>query len=114
MYKFPPSQVNELSLFTNIEVDIRDPKGRNTFAYIADTTAYKLVVYDFKNDDSWVVDQAYLYPYPNKAHFNINGVKFDLMDGVIGLALGNNWRVLFSANDVLIRYSNIPITSLFI
>lgn len=78
-----------MSLFTNIEVDIKDPKGRNTFAYIADTTAYKLVVYDFKNDDSWVVDQAYLYPYPNKAHFKINGVNFDLMDGVIGLALGN-------------------------
>lgn len=88
-YKFPSSQVKDLSLFTNIVVDVKDSKGRNTFAYIADTTAYKLVVYDFKNDDSWVVDQAYFYPYPNKAHFNVNGVNFDLMDGVLGLALGN-------------------------
>jgi len=87
-YKFPSSQVKDVSLFTNIAVDIRDSKGRNAFAYIADTTAYKLVVYDYKNDDSWVVDQAYFYPYPNKAHFNINGVNFDLMDGVLGLALG--------------------------
>lgn len=81
--------MKELSLFTNIVVDMKDPKGRNTFAYIADTTAYKMVVYDFKNDDSWTVDQAYLYPYPNKAHFLINKVNFDLMDGILGLALGN-------------------------
>jgi len=89
MYKFPSSQVKDVSLFTNIEVDIRDSKGRNTYAYISDTTAYKLVVYDFKNDESWVVDQAYFYPYPNKAHFKVKGVNFDLMDGVLGLALGN-------------------------
>lgn len=100
-YKFPSSQVKDVSLFTNIEVDIRDSKGRNTFAYIADTTAYKLVVYDFKNDESWVVDQAYFYPYPNKAHFKIKGVNFDLMDGILGLALGpitkNDRKLYFHA-----------------
>lgn len=80
--------MRDISLFTNIITDVNDSKGRNTFAYIADTTAYKLIVYDFKNDDSWVVDQAYFYPYPNKARFNINKVNFDLMDGVLGLALG--------------------------
>ncbi|VVC35639.1 Hypothetical protein CINCED_3A006747 [Cinara cedri] len=121
MYKFPPSQVKELSLFTNIEVDIRDPKGRNTFAYIADTTAYKLVVYDFKNDDSWVVDQAYFYPYPNKAHFKINGVNFDLMDGVIGLALDpiikNNRKLFFhsfaSTRESWVYTSTLQNKSLF-
>lgn len=81
-------------MFTNIEVDIRDSKGRNTYAYIADTTAYKLIVYDFKNDESWAVDQAYFYPYPNKAHFKIKGVNFDLMDGVLGLALGNLFGIV--------------------
>lgn len=85
-YTFPSSQVRDISVFTNIVVDIKDSKN-NAFAYIADTAAYKLIVYDFQNDDSWVVDQAYLYPYPNKAHFNINKVEFDLMDGVLGLAL---------------------------
>lgn len=69
-------------------VDIGDIKGRSTYAYISDTTVYKLIVYDFKNDQSWVVDQAYMYPYPNKGQFNINGVPFPLMDGVLGLALG--------------------------
>ncbi|XP_060851061.1 protein yellow-like [Rhopalosiphum padi] len=100
-YKFPSSQVKDVSLFTNIEVDIRDSKGRNTYAYIADTTAYKLIVYDFKNDESWAVDQAYFYPYPNKAHFKIKGVNFDLMDGVLGLALGpitkNDRKLYFHA-----------------
>lgn len=88
-YKFPTSQVKDISLFTNIIVDIKDPKGRNTFAYIADTTAYKLIVYDFKNDDSWVIDQAYVYPYPTESHFIVNGINFDLMDGILALALGN-------------------------
>jgi len=95
-YKFPSSQVKDVSLFTNIEVDIKDSKGRNTFAYITDTTAYKLIVYDFKNDESWVVDQAYFYPYPNKAHFKIKGVNFDLMDGILGLALGNIFGIIIS------------------
>ncbi|XP_022176747.1 protein yellow-like [Myzus persicae] len=100
-YKFPSSQVKDVSLFTNIEVEIEDSKGRNTFAYITDTTAYKLIVYDFKNDESWVVDQAYFYPYPNKAHFKIKGVNFDLMDGILGLALGpiikNDRKLYFHA-----------------
>ncbi|XP_026816392.1 protein yellow-like isoform X2 [Rhopalosiphum maidis] len=101
IYKFPSSQVKDVSLFTNIEIDIRDSKGRNTYAYIADTTAYKLIVYDLKNDESWAVDQAYFYPYPNKAHFKIKGVNFDLMDGVLGLALGpitkNDRKLYFHA-----------------
>lgn len=80
--------MKDVSLFTNFVLDNKDSKSRNTFAYISDTAAYKLIVYDFKNDDSWVIDQAYFYPFPNKAHFNINKVNFDLMDGVLGLALG--------------------------
>lgn len=84
--------MKDISLFTNIVVDIRDSKGRNAFAYIADTTSYKLVVYDYKNDDSWVIDQAYFYPFPNKAHFVVDGVHFDLTDGVLGLALGNDFE----------------------
>jgi len=91
-------------LFTNIDVDIRDSKGCNTFAYITDTDAYKLVVYDFKNDESWVIDQAYFYPYPNKAHFKINGVDLDFMDGILGLALGNIFSILIS-EDLLIIYN---------
>ncbi|XP_025201994.1 protein yellow-like isoform X1 [Melanaphis sacchari] len=100
-YQFLSSHVKENSLFTNIEVDVRDSNGRNTFAYISDTTAFKLIVYDFKNDDSWIIDQAYFYPFPNKAHFKINGVNFDLMDGLLGLALGpkiqNDRKLYFHA-----------------
>ncbi|XP_050432424.1 protein yellow-like isoform X1 [Adelges cooleyi] len=100
-YTFPPEQYKQDSLFTNIIVDFGDQKGRNTFAYITDTTAYKLLVYDFRNDESWVVDQLHLYPYPHKGHFNINGVTFGLMDGILGLALGpptrNNRKLYFHA-----------------
>lgn len=33
------------------------------------------------------MDQAYFYPYPTEARFNVNGVYFNFMDGVLGLAL---------------------------
>lgn len=70
-------------------MDTRDSNGRNSFAYIADTTAYKLLVYDLKNDDSWAIDQAYFYPYPLQSHFRTDNVDFDLMDGVLAIALSN-------------------------
>lgn len=107
MYKFSLPKTKEFSLFTNIVVDNRDPKGRNAFAYISDTTAFKLVVYDYKNDDSWIIDQAYFYPYPNKAHYNINGVTFDLMDGLLGLALGNIKRYFYL---IIINYGTTILT----
>uniref|UniRef100_A0A2S2R7V0 Protein yellow n=1 Tax=Sipha flava TaxID=143950 RepID=A0A2S2R7V0_9HEMI len=108
IYKFPPSQIEALSLLTNIEVDVRDSKGANTFAYISDTTAFKLIVYDYLNDDSWVVDQAYLYPYPTYTHFNVEGVTFELTDGVLGLALSpwtKNGRKLYFHSFASMRES---------
>lgn len=107
IYPFESSYVKDISLFTNIVVDIKNPDGGDSFAYIADTTAYKLVVYDFKNDDSWVVDQAYFYPYPTQAHFNVNGVYFDFMDGVLGLALGRFQRRVFDIACVTMTFQSL-------
>lgn len=89
-YKFPRDQFKEDSLFVTIAVDIRGTgaeKCREAFAYIADVTAYGLLVYDHQNSRSWRITNNLFYPYPPYGTFHIKGDTFDLMDGILGLAL---------------------------
>jgi hypothetical protein len=69
--------------------DVLDVTGRcrETFAYLADTTGFGLIVVDAQREKSWRVASNYFYPYPLNGHFELNSVDFDLMDGVLGLAL---------------------------
>ena len=69
-------------------VDTRDNQCRDTFAYIADVGSFKLIVFELQRKASWIVTSNLFYPYPLQGDFNINGVTFDLMDGILGLALG--------------------------
>lgn len=89
-YKFPKEQFKDDSLFVTLAVDQRDDDGdkcSGTFVYIADVTGFALIVYDHDNSRSWKINNRLFYPYPNYGIFNINGVTFDLMDGILGLAL---------------------------
>ncbi|KYN07653.1 PREDICTED: protein yellow-like [Cyphomyrmex costatus] len=88
-YKFPREQFMDNSLFVTLAVDIRNTgdKCLNTFVYIADVTAYGLLVYDHRNSRSWRITNNLFYPYPAHGTFHIKGDTFDLMDGILGLAL---------------------------
>ncbi|KAG5314456.1 YELL protein, partial [Pseudoatta argentina] len=88
-YKFPKEQFMDNSLFVTLAVDIRnsDDKCQNTFVYIADVAAYGLLVYDHRNARSWRITNNLFYPYPAHGTFHIKGDTFDLMDGILGLAL---------------------------
>ncbi|KAK2586172.1 hypothetical protein KPH14_001439 [Odynerus spinipes] len=100
-YKFPKDEIMESTLFVSLVVDIRkvDEKCRDTFVYIADVTGFSLHVYDYRNNRSWKIFNNLFYPYPPYGTFKIKGSTFDLMDGIIGLALGpiraNNDRNLY-------------------
>ncbi|CAL7935457.1 unnamed protein product [Xylocopa violacea] len=89
-YKFPKEYLKEDSLFVTIAVDVRDAdRGcKDTFAYIADVSGFALLVYDFQHSRSWKIVNNLFYPYPPYGTFNIKGDTFDLMDGILGLALG--------------------------
>ncbi|XP_073975254.1 protein yellow-like isoform X2 [Rhodnius prolixus] len=87
-YVFPNDVVDNKSLLVTIVTDARDSKCQDTFAYIADVVNFKLIVFDANNQKSWQVSNNYFYPYPLHGSFNINGVNFDLMDGILGLAIG--------------------------
>lgn len=77
-------------------------------AYIADVNECHLYVYDFANDRSWSVTNNLFYPYPFYGDFHINGVDFDLMDGIFGLALGNsNISLLSTLFYIQVMFINI-------
>lgn len=101
LYKFPEHQYkDEDSLFVTVAIDVRDTTNncKDTFAYIADVTGFALIVYDFRNSRSWRINNNLFYPYPPYGTFNIKGDTFDLMDGILGLALGpiqNGDRILY-------------------
>ncbi|XP_067005954.2 protein yellow [Anabrus simplex] len=88
-HRFPDNVIIAGSLPVTIAVDVRNtPTGcEEAFAYVADVTEYALVVFDAKNDRSWRIKSNYFYPYPPFGYFDIAGVQFDLMDGILGLAL---------------------------
>lgn len=91
-YKFPSTQVRTgMSLFVTPVVDVRDPgpNGRceNTMVYVADVTGFGILVYDLKRNRSWRTHNKLVYPHPYYGTFTVAGETFDLMDGVIGMAL---------------------------
>lgn len=88
-YRIPDSVLRPHSILTTVVTDILDVNGRcrDAFAYLADVTGFGLIVVDARREKSWRVVSNYFYPYPLRGHFKINNVEFDLMDGVLGLAL---------------------------
>jgi hypothetical protein len=88
-YRIPESVLEAQSILTTVVADILDVNGkcREAFAYIADVTGFGLIVVDAHREKSWRVETNYFYPDPLSGHFELNNEQFDLMDGVLGLAL---------------------------
>ncbi|KAJ2946022.1 hypothetical protein O0L34_g4942 [Tuta absoluta] len=101
-HKFDQSVYGTQSLFVTPVVDVRPASPgdcSDTFVYVADATGFGLVVVDVANNRSWRVINKFFYPYPSRGNFSVDGVNFDLMDGLMGMALsplGNGLnRVLY-------------------
>lgn len=91
-YKFPTDQYRSgTSLFITPVVDVRDPppsgQCTNTRVYIADVTGYGILVYDSQQNRSWRVQNKLVYAHPSYGTFTVAGETFDLMDGILGMAL---------------------------
>ncbi|XP_074115399.1 major royal jelly protein 8-like isoform X2 [Cotesia typhae] len=110
-YQFPESILKPESLLITPIIDIRR-QCSDTFVYIADVTEFQLIVYDFKNQNSWNIQNRLFYPYPEYATFTIAGESFDLMDGIFGLALGplaiNGDRMLYFHSLASVIESYVP------
>lgn len=75
------------SLFVTPVVDVRGPTCQNTMVYMADVNGFAIIVYDVARGRSWRVHNKYVYPHPYYGTFKIAGESFELMDGVLGMAV---------------------------
>lgn len=86
-YVFKESVLKPTSALVNLEIDVEVGKCDDAFAYIPDLLGYGLVVYSYKEDNSWRVDHDY-FKYENDAkEFHIGGLSFEWEDGVFSIAL---------------------------
>ncbi|XP_023295426.2 protein yellow [Lucilia cuprina] len=82
---FPEDQVKESSFYANLAIE--DGDCDNTFAYAADLGSPGLVVYSWKQEESWRVQHNYFHPDPLAGNYSIGGRDFQWDDGLYGLAL---------------------------
>lgn len=84
-FVFPSEQTKTNSFFANIAIE--DGDCDDTYAYSADLGAPGLVVYSWKQQESWRVSHHYFHPDPLAGNYSIAGVSFQWEDGLFGLAL---------------------------
>lgn len=98
-YEFKPTDFKDTSFFANVVVDVQPDKCDDAFAYVPDLGGYGIVVYSWKNNDSWRVKHNYFHFDPLHGDFHVGGFNFQWTDGVFGLALGriqgNGYRTLY-------------------
>lgn len=81
----PMGQTKQSSFFANLAVE--DTDCDNTYAYLADLGSPGLVVYSWREQESWRVQHHFFHPDPLAGNFSINGIEFQWDDGLYGLAL---------------------------
>ncbi|XP_060523187.1 uncharacterized protein LOC132700084 [Cylas formicarius] len=88
-HEFDSTVVTPISILVTPAVDVRNIHAgcKDTFVYIADVTGFAIIVYDVRNDKSWKIQDKTMYPYPSYGTYDIEGDSFELMDGILGLAL---------------------------
>lgn len=77
------------SLFITPVVDVRK-RGTDcsdTYVYVADVSGFGILVVDVARNRSWRITHRLMFPYPSRGTFTIDGQSFDLMDGILGMAL---------------------------
>ncbi|KAJ8923456.1 hypothetical protein NQ315_002015 [Exocentrus adspersus] len=101
-YEIPSRLLEPRSILVTPVIDIRDKQCEDTFVYIADCQTYSIIVHNAREGTFWKASDKTMYPYPNYGTFNIDGDSFDLMDGVLGMAVepyspGKDRRLFYHA-----------------
>ncbi|XP_037732274.1 protein yellow isoform X3 [Drosophila subpulchrella] len=92
-YNLESSQVKQDSLHSNIVVDIGDHCD-DAHAIVSDVWRYGLVVYSLSKNRSWRVTNYNFYPDPVASDFNIYGLNFQWLDGVFGMSISYNEKMM--------------------
>ncbi|XP_074116276.1 yellow-h isoform X1 [Cotesia typhae] len=98
-YQIPEEQIKEDSLWSNIVVDIRNNDCNSAKAYLADVWRFAMIVYDLSKDTSFRIQHHFFFPNPFASKYELHGIRFQWMDGILGLALSpidvNNDKILY-------------------
>ncbi|XP_061377138.1 protein yellow-like [Danaus plexippus] len=89
-HRVPSENFIATTRFITLVVDVRGSGPddcADTFVYVADVSGFGLLVVDVARDRSWRVTHRYFFPYPSRGLFIIDGESFNIMDGVLGMAL---------------------------
>lgn len=82
-----PDDINADTFIANIAVDI-GKSCDDTFVYASDELGYGLIVYSWKDNESWRLEHSYFMPDPLAGDFNVAGLNFQWgEEGIFGLAL---------------------------
>lgn len=97
-YIVPRDQSPDSSLLSNIVVEVLED-CENVYAYLGDVFRYGLIVYSYKANRSWRVTHSYFYPDPLASDYILDGIEFQWVDGLFGMALsppdGQGSRLLY-------------------
>lgn len=88
--KIPQRVIQDTSILVTPLVNVKDPppgKCIDTQIYMADVTAYHIIVHDLKTAHTWRTSNKLMHANSDFGTFNIQGETFDLMDGILGMAI---------------------------
>nr|XP_033340389.1 major royal jelly protein 1-like [Megalopta genalis] len=113
MYVFPREVLRPNTLLTNMVIDDASATScDDVFLYISDTAGPGLVVFDSARDRSWRLTHASMYPDPNFSMYRIGNDMFELMDGIVGLALSTRQGMLYFQPLATKRLFSVPTAAL--
>lgn len=75
------------SEFNNIEVDVTSSTCEDAYAYIPDSETYRLLVYSWKTNESFVLTHNYFYFDPLYGDIDLGEVHYQSQKGLYGIAL---------------------------
>ncbi|XP_026317822.1 protein yellow-like [Hyposmocoma kahamanoa] len=113
-YRLNQTDYTAQSSFYTVVTDVKPGDCGDAYVYIADVTGPALVVVDVAKNRSWRLTHRLFYPFPSRGNFTVDGESFDLMDGILGMALtprGRNrdrllyFHALSSTTENIVRTS---------
>lgn len=70
-----------------MEIDVTSNTCEDAFAYIPDLAGYGLIVYSFREDNSWRINHNYFFLENLAGEFHVAGLDFQWNDGIFSIAL---------------------------
>lgn len=114
-YEFPSAVITERSSLSNIITESYQKNCSDSTAYIADMHDHGLIMFDLLTKTSWRIQSSFFYPYPSEAYVTIQDQSFELMSGLLGLALSppdDHDRKLYFHSYSSVREAWIPVNAL--